>query len=100
MEPDPVVAAPWQVGEFHQGIVVDTEIVLSAEANLHQAAFGFDLIALDYGQVGHTRFRSEAAGPLDDDIALDIGQPDKAPAVVILVLGESEERQKSQGHNH
>jgi hypothetical protein len=96
MEPDPVVTAPGQVGEFHQSAVIDTEIVLAAEADLHSAVFGFDLIALDYGLVGHTRFGPEVAGPLDDDIALDIGQPDEAPAVVFLVLGKSEERQKSQ----
>jgi hypothetical protein len=89
MEPNPVVAAPWQVGEFHQGAVVHTEIVLAAEADLRPTVLGFDLIALDYGQVGHTRFRPEVAGPLDDDIALDIGQTDKTPAVIILVLGES-----------
>jgi len=96
MEPDPVVTAPRQVGEFNEGAVIDTEIVLPSETDLRPAALGFDLVSLDYGHVGHARFRSEVAGPLDDDIALDIGQPDKAPAVVILVLGESEERQKSQ----
>jgi hypothetical protein len=93
MKPDPVVTAPGQVREFHQGAVVDTEIVLAAEADLHSAVFGFDLIALDYGLVGHTCFGPEAAGPLDDDIALDVGQPHEATAVVFLVLGKSEERQ-------
>src|SRR4030042_3563040 len=80
MEPDPVVTAPGQVGEFHQSAVIDTEIVLAAEADLHSAVFGFDLIALDYGLVGHTRFGPEVAGPLDADIALDIGQPAAPPA--------------------
>jgi hypothetical protein len=93
MEPDPVVTAPGQVGEFEQGTVIDTEIVLAAEAHLCPAVLGFDLIALDYGQVDHTRFRPEVAGPLDDDIALEIGQTHKTLAVVILVLGESGERQ-------
>jgi hypothetical protein len=100
MDPDPVVAFPGQIGEFYQGSVIDTEIIFAAEADFSATALGLDLIAFYDDQIGHSRFRTEAAGLLDDDIALDIGQPDKAPAVVILVLGESEERQQSQDRNH
>jgi hypothetical protein len=99
MEPDPVIIAPGQVGKFHQGVVVNTKVVLAAEADLRPAVLGFNSIALDYGHVGHTRLRPEVTGPLDDDITLDIGHPYEAPAVVILVLGEGEERQKSQDRN-
>ncbi len=89
MDPDTIVTAPGQVGKFYERIVIDPEIVLSAKAHLRPPILGFDLIALDDGQVDHARFRPEVAGPLDDDVSLDVGQPDKAPAVIILVLGES-----------
>jgi hypothetical protein len=93
MDPDPVVALPGQIGKFYQGSVIDTEIVLAAEADLSATALGLNLIAFYDDQIGHPRFRPEAAGLLDDDVALDIGQPDKAAAVVILVLGDSRKRQ-------
>jgi len=91
MDPDPVIAAAWQDGEFHQGVVIDPQIILAGEADLCSAVPGFELIALDDGQVGNSRFRPEIAGPIDDDIAFDIGHPNKTPAVIILLLGESEE---------
>jgi hypothetical protein len=99
MNPDPVVAAPGQVGKFDERIVINTEIVLPAKTHFRAPVLGFDLIALDDGQVHHRRFRPQVAGPLDDDIPLDKGQPDKAPAVIILVLGESSKSQEGQDRN-
>jgi hypothetical protein len=99
MDPDAVIAALGQQGEFHERIVVDPQIVLAAEADFRPAAPAFELIALDYGQVGDSRLRPEIAGPVDDDVTLDIGHPDEAPAVVLLVLGKGEERQESHCPN-
>jgi hypothetical protein len=99
MDPDPVVTAPGQVGKFDERIIIEPEIVFSAETHLGPPALGFYLVALDDGHVDDTRFRPLIAGSRDDDIPLDIGEPDKAPAVVISVLGESADRQKNQGRN-
>ena len=100
MEANPIVTAPGQVGEFNECSRIHPEIVLSAETDLRAPVFGFDLVTLDDGQVDRSRFRPEVAGPLDDDISFDMGQPGKAPAVIILVLGESAERQESQDRSH
>jgi len=96
MEANPIVTASGQVGEFNECSRIHPKVVLTAETDLRATLFGFDLVTLDDGQVDHSRFRPEAAGPLDDNISFEVGQPDKAPAVIILVLGESAERQESQ----
>jgi len=99
MDPDAVIAALGHEGEFYHGIAIDPQIVLAAEADFRPAPLALELIAFDYGQVGDGRFRPEISGPIEDDVTLDIGHPDKASAVVLLVLGEGEEAQESHCPN-
>ena len=96
MKPDPFITLPGHVGEFHQGSAVKSKEVFPAEAELGPAVPGLQLIALDQGQVNHPFFRPEVPGSLDDDMALDVSQTGETVAVVAVLLGESEERQKSQ----
>jgi len=97
-----------QEDEFDLGVVIEAEIVPSAEVDLGLAALRSDLVSLNEGQVDLPLFVAQVRRPLDIDRPADIAEAGEAVGVISFVLGHEAEgdrndeygRQKGRSLHH
>jgi hypothetical protein len=84
MERDPVIPFDGQEGKFHPSVVVQPEVVPTAEMDFGLADPGPELVSPDQGQVHLRLLRPEVRGPLDEDVSADVGKAGETRSIIAL----------------
>jgi hypothetical protein len=97
---DPVISLRGKDGEFHLAVIVEAQVVPAAEMDFDLAGPCCQLVPLDQSHVHLALLGPEVRCPLDEDFAVDEGQPGEARGVIAVGggvrLGDQTERNANE----